>query len=151
MTLMFLACWQPSFVETPEPPVVLAADVLAGRTEEAQAEGVEAAEAAEPGEAAAPAEEGVAAAEEEAAAVPGEAPGEAAPSAPAELEVSPYSVRTTVAPVTLVNDSGETLAVLTPAGVSLTVLREGEVRLGVRCSSCSPAVDGWVQKSMVAR
>jgi hypothetical protein len=81
-----------------------------------------------------------------------DAPQDQAPDA-AEAENAPpfatYPGATTAAPVTVVDDYGKPLTILQRAGVAVTVVGEEPIRKRVRCDVCTPAVEGWVQSSVV--
>lgn len=153
--LWLLGCWQPPPVVPPAPAQVEASDVLEGSAAEIQP-GAAGEEAAPEGEGAA---EGEAAPEEEGA-PEGEAEGEgeAAPEGepavagpPAAVAVKPWSAKTVGSPITIVDDLGAAVQVIRGAPVAVVVLMEGEDRLRVRCDGCVPVVEGWLQKSAIAR
>lgn len=62
-------------------------------------------------------------------------------------EVTPFTARTRVAPVTLVDEHGGVLLVLDAVGVELTVERLLADRAWVRCTGCRAPIDAWVQRA----
>lgn len=62
-----------------------------------------------------------------------------------------YAARTLQAPVTLVDDYGKPLVVISTAGIVLEVRGEDDVRTRVWCGSCTPAVEGWIQAHLLER
>lgn len=149
--LWLLGCWQPPAVVPPAPAQVEASDVLEGSAEEIRP-GAAGDEAAPEGEGAAEGEavpEGEAGAEGEGAPEGEGEPGVAGP--PPAVAVKPWGGRTVGSPITIVDDLGAAVQVVRGAPVAVVVLMEGEDRLRVRCDGCVPVVEGWLQKSAVAR
>lgn len=92
-----------------------------------------------PGEGEAPEEE---ADEEEA---------EAPPAPPPAPPIDPYPAVTLTRPVTLVDDFGKALTTIETVGWPVEVVAEEPIRVKVRCPTCTPAVEGWVQPGRVGR
>lgn len=156
------ACWSPAPYTPPPPAQVEASDVLEGTADTIRPPGdpgADDAPEATPPEAAGepPDDPADAAADPDPDAAdpdPGEPDADAAadpPPAPTDLPVDPYAAHTVGRPVTLVGDDGVPLVVLTTENVAVTVLAEGPERLKVRCTGCTPQVEGWLQRRVVAR
>lgn len=130
LPLLLAACWRPDVAQAPAElpplePAAYGAPPAAGEQPGGEGPGGE-----EPG-----AEAG------------GDGPAE--PEAPEAPPFDPYPGFLTTAPVTIVDDYGKPLAILTRAGTPVEVRGEESVRRKVWCASCSPAVEGWVQLNTV--
>ncbi|MFZ5480274.1 MAG: hypothetical protein ACOZNI_26150 [Myxococcota bacterium] len=53
--------------------------------------------------------------------------------------------------LSLVDDGGRTVGRIEAAGVAVEVLREEPQRVKVRCATCSPPVEGWLQAALVVK
>jgi hypothetical protein len=152
--LWLLGCWQPPETLPPAPVQVEASDILEGSageikpwapTEDGEADPTAAEAGAEP-EAEVVEAEGDPDPTAEA-----EAPEVEAPVVPVARTVDPWRGRTVGSPITIVDDLGAPVQVVRGAPVAVVVLMEGEDRLKVRCEGCLPVVEGWLQKTAVAR
>lgn len=124
--MWFFACWQPGDYVPPVPEdMTLVEDIAPEELE------LEASEAAPEGEAP-PAE-----AEE--------------PEAPVS-DMEPWKGLTVGAPLSLVDARGQVVQVLAVPKMEVLVLaEEAPVRRWVRCTSCTPEVEGWLQFDYVER
>ncbi len=127
-------CWRPDPYVPPEAPVEAAADE---RTEEPPAP-----DAAEPEVEGTPPED-TPDPEDIPVGDPEDVPSDEGPAFQA------YPARTVQAPVTIVDDYGKPLAVLTKTGVALEVRGEEPIRTRVWCSSCAPPAEGWLQPHLL--
>lgn len=127
MGLLLFACWRPAAYVPPEPPP----------------QAKEAMEAV--GEEAPEKEEGASEVADEERKTEEE---EAIEEKPA---IQPYAARIITAPATLVDDFGRPVGVIEKAETDVEVRAEEEIRKKVYCGSCNPAVEGWIQKSLVER
>jgi hypothetical protein len=127
---LLLGCWQPGAYLPPVPENLarLAAD-----------------EATPAEEAGTPADEEAAPEDAPADGVPAEeAPAE--PEAPAPPPPDAYASHTVGAPLTIVDDVGKPVTVLTASRTEVIVLlEEPPVRKRVRCTGCVPQAEGWLQ------
>lgn len=61
-----------------------------------------------------------------------------------------YAAYTAGAPATIVDDFGKTLCIVSAVGTPVEVRgEEQDIRKRIWCGSCVPAVEGWVQATMV--
>ena len=139
LLLLLTACWRPDADKLPAelPPLEPAAYTAGGEGGAPAGPGA----GADDAEGGAP-DAGGDAAEGDAAGADGAAGDPAAPEGP-PFEAYPGFL--TTAPVTIVDDYGKPLAIVTRAGTAVEVRGEESVRRKVYCASCSPAVEGWVQ------
>lgn len=84
-------------------------------------------------------------------ATPPEVAAEAPPAEPEAPAIDPYPAVTLTRPVTVVDDWGTPLTTIEVAGWPLEVISEEAIRIRVRCPTCTPAVEGWVQPGRVGR
>lgn len=127
--LLLLACWQPGDYTPPQPENLPppAADPA-----------LEAAMVPGPDDPDGP--------EREAAAAPD------APEPPAPPSMDPYAAHTVGGPLTVVDDVGQPLAVIATPHTPVVVLDEQEgLRRKVRCDTCTPPVEGWLQWAVVEK
>ena len=124
-------CWRPEPYTPPPPPFAAEGD--------ASAEG-----GSEP-----PTGGGASDEEDTRALAPGEDP-EDIPSEDAPT-FARYTARTVQGPVTIVDDWGKNLVVIGEAGVLLEVRGEESFRMRVRCETCDPPVEGWLQPHLLER
>ncbi len=140
LAALFLAsgCWRPDAYEPPPPPA----------EEQARPVG-DAPDAPDAGET--PEDDAPPEAEGE----PTEGPASAEEATKGEEDEPPpfpaYTGRTVQAPVTIVDDWGKPLAVLTVPDVAVEVRGEEAVRVRVWCEACKPQVEGWIQAHLVVR
>lgn len=139
MLLALLACWQPGDY-TPPQPETLPPPAVDPAVEASMLPGPE-----DP-----PGPEPEAAVQEPEAATQEPAP--AAPEPPDPPAMDPYAAHTVGAPLTLVDDMGQPLVVITTPHTPVIVLDEQEgLRRKVRCDTCTPPVEGWLQWAVVEK
>lgn len=149
--LWLLGCWQPPETLPPAPVQVEASDVLEGSADEIKPGAPAGEEEADPTAAEPGAEPHADVVEAEGEPDPTAAVEVEAPVVPVARTVDPWRGRTVGSPITIVDDLGAPVQVVRGAPVAVVVLMEGEDRLKVRCEGCLPVVEGWLQKTAVAR
>lgn len=128
--LLLLACWQPGDY-TPPQPENLPPPAADPALEAAMVPGPDDPDGPEP---------------EAAAATPD------APEPPAPPSMDPYAAHTVGGPLTVVDDVGQPLAVIATPHTPVVVLDEQEgLRRKVRCDTCTPPVEGWLQWAVVEK
>ena len=127
--LLLLACWQPGDY-TPPQPENLPPPAADPALEAAMVPGPDDPDGPEP----------------EATAAPD------APEPPAPPSMDPYAAHTVGGPLTLVDDVGQPLAVISAPHTPVIVLDEQDgLRRKVRCDTCTPPVEGWLQWAVVEK
>lgn len=162
--LLFVACYAPPDYVHPAPAEVTMHDVLSGEVGDGPGGGGAAADdEAAPDEDdgdAEPANDGDAEPADDGDAEPA-ADGDAEPAAEAnaaeaasdfqDQPVRPYTAFTLRTPLSIVDDAGQPVAVIAKPGTEVEVIAEGELRVKVRCTGCSPVVEGYLQADAVQR